>query len=125
MEKPDREASDNPKKYILDQEGHILVALNGSKVVGVCALIKREDLGNTYELAKMAVSPKSRGQNIGWLLGKAVIEKARQLKAKRLFLESNTILTPAIHLYYKLGFKKIKGPPTHYERCNIQMELKL
>jgi hypothetical protein len=35
------------------------------------------------------------------------------------------VLTPAISLYGKLGFKKIVGPPTPYQRCNIQMELAL
>jgi GNAT superfamily N-acetyltransferase len=77
----------------------------------------------SYELAKMAVSPEARGKNIGWLLGNAIIEKARSIGAHRLYLESNTILKPAISLYHKLGFKKITGPPSPYERANIQMEL--
>lgn len=124
MEKPDHDALDNPKKYILDRGGFIFVATIGGAPVGVCALLWRADL-ETYELAKMAVSKEERGKNIGFLLGKAAIEKARALKADRLFLESNTVLKPAIKLYEKLGFKKIVGPPTPYERCNIQMELKL
>lgn len=124
MEKPDLEALQNPKEYILDRGGFIFVATVDKEPVGVCALIKRDDLG-CYELAKMAVSPKVRGKNIGFLLGKAVVDKAASLKADRVFLESNTILKPAIKLYEKLGFKKVVGPPTPYERCNIQMELKL
>ncbi|RZL43422.1 MAG: MarR family transcriptional regulator, partial [Pedobacter sp.] len=40
-----------------------------------------------------------------------------------IYLESNTILKPAINLYHKLGFEKIAGKPTPYTRCNIQMEL--
>lgn len=124
MEKPDRDALENPKSYILDKGGYIFVATLNKEPVGVCALIKREDLG-CYELAKMAVSPKAQGKNIGYMLGRAVIEKAIALKADRVFLESNTILKPAISLYEKLGFKKVVGPPTPYVRCNIQMELKL
>ena len=124
IEEPDRVALENPKKYILDRGGFIFVALLDEKPVGVCALIKREGL-NSYELAKMAVSPKAQGKNIGFMLGTAVIEKAVSLKAKSVFLESNTILKPAIRLYEKLGFKKIVGPPTPYARCNIQMELEL
>ena len=123
MEKPDIEALENPKKYILNRGGYIFVAVLKEKPVGVCALVPREK--KVYELAKMAVALEARGKNIGWLLGQAVIEKARTLKAERLFLESNTILRPAICLYQKLGFKKIVGPPTPYERCNIQMELSL
>lgn len=122
MEKPDYDALDNPQKYIIDNGGVIFVALLNDVPVGVCALLKRKDL-KTYELAKMAVDPKAKGKGIGYLLGLAAIEKARELRSKTLYLESNTILKPAISLYKKLGFKKIKGPPTPYERCNIQMEI--
>ena len=91
--------------------------------VGTCALLKMED--NVYELAKMAVAPEAQGKNIGWMLGQACIAKGRELKADKLYLESNTRLTPAISLYQKLGFKKVTGHPSPYERCNIQMELVL
>lgn len=123
MEEADYKALDDPKGYILNKGGHILVALYEGEPVGVCALIKMKDPAYDFELAKMAVSPKAQGKNIGWLLGKAVIEKARSLGARKLYLESNTILKPAINLYYKLGFQKVIGHATPYERCNIQMEL--
>lgn len=125
MEEADHKALDHPKEYILDKGGEILVALYNEEPVGVCALIKMDDPLYDYELAKMAVSPKAQGKNIGWLLGQAVIEKARSLGATMIYLESNTILKPAISLYHKLGFKKVTGRPTPYERCNIQMELAL
>ena len=125
MEEEDYKALDHPKKYILDRGGCILVALYEGKPAGVCALIKMKDPDYQYELAKMAVSPAMQGKNIGGLLGQAIITKARQLGASRLYLESNTKLKPAISLYEKLGFKKVSGRPTPYERCNIQMELDL
>lgn len=125
MEEADYKALDNPKGYILDKGGHILVALHDNDPVGVCALIKMKDPEYDFELAKMAVSPRMQGKNIGWLLGSAVIEKARELGARKLYLESNTILKPAIGLYHKLGFTKVAGRPTPYERCDIQMELVL
>lgn len=121
MEAADYKALDHPKEYILQKGGYILMATYNDEPVGTCALIKMED--GSYELAKMAVSPEARGKNIGWLLGNAIIEKARSIGAHRLYLESNTILKPAISLYHKLGFKKITGPPSPYERANIQMEL--
>ncbi len=125
MEESDYKALDHPKEYILNKGGAILVALYDDEPVGVCALIKMKDPDYDFELAKMAVSPKAQGKNIGWLLAQAIIEKARSMGGKKLYLESNTILTPAINLYYKLGFKKISGRATPYERCNIQMELDL
>jgi DNA-binding MarR family transcriptional regulator/N-acetylglutamate synthase-like GNAT family acetyltransferase len=121
MEESDYKALDHPQEYILDKGGHIFMALYKGDPVGACALIPMDDGG--FELAKMAVSPSAQGLGIGWLVGKACIEKARSLGAPRVYLESNTALKPAINLYHKLGFRKAAGPPSPYERCNIQMEL--
>ncbi|WP_316829194.1 bifunctional helix-turn-helix transcriptional regulator/GNAT family N-acetyltransferase [Pedobacter aquatilis] len=123
MEESDYKALDNPQGYILDKGGHILVALFDGEPLGVCALIKMNDGEYDFELAKMAVSPKAQGKNMGFLLASAVIEKAKSLGARKIYLESNTILKPAINLYHKLGFQKVAGKPTPYTRCNIQMEL--
>ncbi len=125
MEDEDRKALYNPKEYILDKGGEILVAVQGKTVLGVCALIKMNHGNYDYELAKMAVSPKVHGKGIGYLLGVSIIEKAKALGATSLYLESNTILKPAISLYKKLRFKKIETQATPYERSNIQMVLQL
>lgn len=125
IEDADRKALDDPKAYILDKGGKILVAVKDNTVLGVCALLKMQNDNYDYELAKMAVSPKAQGKGIGYLLGKSIIEKAKSLGASNLYLESNTILEPAISLYKKLGFQKVAGHYTPYERCNIQMALKL
>lgn len=123
VEEADHQSLDHPDEKILKTGGHIFMARHNGKIVGTCALIKLDD--NRYELAKMAVTEKAKGKGIGWLLGQAAINKARELRAKAVFLESNTILEPAIKLYQKLGFQKIVGQPSPYQRCNIQMELKL
>jgi len=123
MEETDYKALDDPDGYILKNGGCIIVALYDDEPVGVCALVKMNDPEYDFELAKMAVSPKAQGKNIGWLLGQAIIAKAKTMGAAKLYLESNTLLKPAINLYHKLGFVKIAGRATPYERCNIQMEL--
>ncbi len=125
MEDKDYESLDQPKESILDKGGHIIVALLNGRPVGVCALIKSETSKYPYELAKMGVAPEARGLGIGYRLGLAIIENAKELGAKSLFLESNTILEPAISLYRKLGFKEIQGYTSPYERSNIQMLLDL
>lgn len=125
IEDADRKALDNPKSYILDNGGRIFVALYKGQPVGVCSLIKMNDPDYDYELAKMAVSPAMQGKNIGWLLGQTALAAARELGASKLYLESNTLLKPAINLYHKLGFKKVFGRATPYARANIQMELSL
>jgi len=52
------------------------------EIVGTCALIKTDD--DTYELAKMAVTERARGKNIGWLFGQ-VVNAARKLEQKKSF----------------------------------------
>lgn len=125
MEEADYKALDHPDEYIIARGGRIFVALYHGEPVGVCALIRMDDPVYDFELAKMAVSPKAKGKNIGWLLGTAAVDAATRAGASKLYLESNTILKPAIKLYEKLGFRKIVGRASPYSRANIQMELDL
>jgi DNA-binding MarR family transcriptional regulator/N-acetylglutamate synthase-like GNAT family acetyltransferase len=121
MEDSDYKSLDHPMEYIIDKGGYIFMALFKGEPVGTCGLILMDK--DEFELAKMAVSPKAQGLGIGYLVGKACIDKARSVGARRVYLESNTTLKPAIQLYHKLGFRKVAGPPSPYERCDIQMEL--
>lgn len=125
MEEMDYKSLENPQEYILDKGGHILFILANKKPVGVCALIPSRLKGYDFELAKMGVAKQQQRKGLGLLLGLAIIKKAKSTGAKKIYLESNTILISAIELYKKLGFKEIIGPPSPYRRCNIQMELQL
>ena len=123
MEETDHKVLDHPQQYILDSGGEILFAVERDTVAGTCALIKMHDGPFDFELAKMAVDPIFRGRGVGQQLGAAIIERARILGAKTIFLESNTILAPAISLYRKLGFVETARQPTPYARGNIHMVL--
>ena len=70
----------------------------------------------------MAVDEKYQGLKIGKQLAETAIQKAKEKKANKIILYSNTKLITAITLYRKLGFKEIPvdGP---YERSDIKMEL--
>lgn len=125
IEDADRKALEHPQEYIIDKGGHILVALFRDEPVGVCALLRTDDSRYDYELAKYAVSPTVRGRGIGVMLGRAAVDKAAELGAKRLFLESNTLLEPAIHIYRKLGFRELAEYRPAYARGDIQMELEI
>lgn len=129
-EPADFKTLDHPDK-LLEAGGHIFIAKLEDQVVGTCALLKMDD--NSFELAKMAVADYAKGLGIGRMLGEVVIAKARELKARRVYLESNTVLEPAINLYLKLGFERLPEcgaddgdqPVSPYSRCNVQMELVL
>lgn len=123
MEVHDLELLDYPQENILNKGGYISVAIYKGEPVGVCALCKMNDSIYDYELAKLAVNPMVQGKGIGIELCKATINKAKMLGAKKLFLESNTLLRPAIELYSKLGFRELKEYHPAYERGDIQMEL--
>jgi len=123
MEPADYKALDRPTENIINKGGYIAIALYKNRPVGACALVKMED--GCFELAKMAVADETRGMGIGSLLGEHIIAKARELGAERVYLESNTVLVPAVSLYRKLGFQRVSGNDTPYDRCNIQMELNL
>lgn len=93
-------------------------------VAGTCAMFKVGD--NSYELAKMAVSPDFQGHGFGDLLMISAENWARAKGAKEVFMLSNTVLEPAIKLYQKHGYVITHlGPHPDYERCNIELKKEL
>ena len=112
---------DNPRKYFIDNGGHIFFAKINDNVAGTVALLKMNE--ETYELSKMAVAENFQGLKVGNRLVELSIQKATQLKAKKLILFSNTKLHPAIHLYRKYGFVEVPVGHTEYVRSDIKMEL--
>jgi DNA-binding MarR family transcriptional regulator/N-acetylglutamate synthase-like GNAT family acetyltransferase len=124
VEKADLDVLDNPRSKIIDKGGQILfVEASGLGIVGTCAL--RKTGKNQYELTKMGVLENARGLKAGQFLLKAVIARAEQLGARRLYLLSNSKSAIAIRLYEKLGFRHDKGIMKEfgagYERCNVAM----
>jgi GNAT superfamily N-acetyltransferase len=123
VEAKDLEAVDHPERILAEGGAIVMAELDGAPV-GTCALLKRD--ADTWELAKMAVAPARRGAGIGAALMAGALETGRALGAKRLYLESNARLTPAITLYEKSGFRHLapeERPDTPYKRCDVFMEL--
>jgi GNAT superfamily N-acetyltransferase len=123
VEKGDLDSLENPEKYFLLTGGAVLLARRGDEYLGTSAL---KPMGNdAYELCKMGVSESARGLGIGGLIGEAAIMKARELGAKRVYLETNSSLTPALTLYAKLGFTRIENFTSPYIRADVAMEIYL
>lgn len=125
LEPHDLELLNDPDASILSKGGHIFVALVDGEPMGVVAMCHMDGDEYDYELAKLAVDPEARGTGLGEKLCRMALEWARQQGSKRIFLESNTILKPAISLYRKLGFTELKEYHPAYARGDIQMELTL
>ena len=126
VEPKDREVLGQPERFILKPGGAIFMAVDRAGVaVGAVAMIAMDTTDSSFELAKMGVAEAARGRGVGQRLAEAVIERARDRGADRVYIESSTKLEPAIRLYRKLGFVEIEGGASPYARCDIQMELRL
>ncbi len=123
LEEADHKALDDPEGYILNRGGFIFMAECDGAIVGTCALIKNPD--DSFELAKMAVTESAQGRGIGYLLGAAVVAKAKELGVRRVELLTNSRLAPALRLYQKLGFVEVPLPKTEYQRADVKMVLEL
>ncbi|NUM79526.1 GNAT family N-acetyltransferase [bacterium] len=124
MEPIDFYQLDHPEEAILKDGGCIILAQYDNKIVGTCALIRMD--AAVVEMIKMAVDERYRGLKIGYELGRAIIDKAKQLGAKKIELYSNTKgSASAVQLYRKLGFREIPLDHMEFKRADIKMELEL
>ena len=111
----------DPERLILAGGGHILFALLGEEVVGTVAL-KQESPG-VFELTKMAITERHQGGGMGRQLLDAAIGAFRSIPgATTLYLETNSVLKPAISLYERVGFEhRGRKPDSHYARSDVYM----
>jgi GNAT superfamily N-acetyltransferase len=89
--------------------GRLLLALDNGVAAGCVCLKPVED--SIGELKRMYVRPTHRGQGIGGLLGRAVVDVAREIGYTRLILDSHRSMTGAHAIYHGLGFVDIEPPP--------------
>jgi GNAT superfamily N-acetyltransferase len=121
----DEEVLGDPERHILADGGRVLFALVGGdaapRAVGTVALRHAGD--GIYELTKMAVEPDLRGAGIGRALLDAAIDAYRGLGGRELYLESSSVLVPALRMYESAGFvhHPAPRPGSHYARADIHM----
>ena len=92
----------------------VVEAANG-QIVGTVGLYRTDH--DSVELRKMYLAPAARGQGLGkWLLARS-LESAAKRNARRVTLETASVLTEAIALYRSFGFRPI--PAAHCSpRCD-------
>ena len=124
MEDKDRESLYHPQANILVLGGRILFAVVDGLCVGCCALVPCGE--GEYEVAKMAVTANCQGNGIGRKLLQAVVDTAKAIGGRRLHLETNHALTPAIRLYESIGFRHVTpATASPYVRADVFMEMEL
>jgi len=124
LEAKDEEALGNPRETILASGGRIFFATVDDQCIGCCALLRKGDA--EFEIGKMAVTPAHQRTGIGRKLLIAAIEAAQHAGTRRLYLETNHTLTPALTLYESMGFQRLPAErvkPSPYERSTVAMEL--
>mgnify|MGYP001827298818 CR=1 FL=1 len=120
VEDIDRVILANPQSEVIDHGGHILFAVDGERAVGTVAL-KHHGNGH-FELTKMGVTESYQGRGLGRALMAAAVDRFLEIQGSSLFLETNSILSPAIALYESAGFRHAPHPkPSDYERSDTYM----
>lgn len=123
VEPIDHQLFADPVRHFITPGGAILMLDLADQTIGCCAL---QSLGGGhYEIAKMAIDEPHQGRGYGKLLLQAVIDHAKELGARRLFIETSSKLPTAIALYEKLGFTRLPSnrvPPSDYARADVFME---
>ena len=103
------------KGIYLDGSGAFLVALYGSRIVGMGALRKVDD--RSAEVKRMRVQIDHQRKGIGTQILDSLIGRANELGYKRLVLDTSLNQTAAQSLYEKRGFGQYrrKGNTLYYE----------
>ncbi len=119
----DQQALDSPQSYYLARGGYIWFAKFDNTVVGCIALANHKN--GCYEVSKMAVDEQYQGDGIGRRLLLIALDKARELNASSVYLETSSLLANALTLYRHMGFSETVHPEgkSQYERSDIYMEL--
>ena len=128
LERTDIDVLENPRAAIIEPGGTILfVEAAGLGIIGTCAL--QQAAPGRYELTKMGVTSAARGLKAGEFLLAAMIERARTMRAKQLYLLTNHDCAAAIHLYEKAGFRHdariMEQYGARYARCDVAMDYPL
>ena len=85
--------------------GAMILAKDKKKLIGCIGL--RPFRNKIAEMKRMYVDEEYRGKGIGEKLLKSFLEKARQLKYERIWLDTLPELKAANSLYKKYGFKEM------------------
>ncbi len=128
LEPTDRDILENPQERIIAPGGTIMfVEAAGLGIVGTCALLKTGPAA--FELTKMGVRETARGLKAGEFLLAAMISRAAEMGAEKLYLLTNHKCAAAIHLYEKLGFEHdaeiMADYGARYQRCDVAMRYRL
>ena len=89
-----------------------------NEVIGGVGLAEFENIADCCELQKLYLSESAKGHGLGYFLMKLIETKAYELGYKKIYLETHTNLTAAIHIYEKFGYEEISGEKIYHSAMN-------
>lgn len=104
-------------------KGRLYIAKYNNEIAGCVALKPLDD--KLCEVKRLYVRQKFRQLGIGKLLMNSIIKDAKELNYSTIVLETFESLETAVHIYYKLGFKKLEKSYETSEKDILYMGLEL
>jgi ribosomal protein S18 acetylase RimI-like enzyme len=104
----------------LASTGDIILAEDKGRIVGGVAYIaagkpKRVYFDQSWPIIRMlVVDPASRGMGLGRALTEECIGRARRDQASLIALHTTPIMTVALPMYLRMGFKRLRDAPSIY-----------
>ncbi|HIQ99063.1 MAG TPA: GNAT family N-acetyltransferase [Candidatus Scybalocola faecavium] len=120
VEPQDVKMLDNVEDF-LEKGAAVYFAVEQGRAIATCMVNPAG--GQVWEICKLATDERYRGKGAGSAVLKACMDYAKEHGAKKLMIVSNTVLSAAMHLYAKAGFKEVPVDYMEYDRVNIQLEL--
>lgn len=102
FQKFEEELATLPGKYALPK-GRLYLLYENEHIVGCVAL--RELKNESCEMKRLYVKPEFRGKGFGRILAKKIIQDAKEIGYKKMFLDTLDTMQAAVKLYTSLGFK--------------------
>jgi len=109
------------QKHLLKHADIYYVALYRGKIIGyIIARVENRglpgvDVGKIGHIVSIAIHPDYRRRGLGRLLMIKAEEELKRMGCKRVYLEVRVTNYPAIKLYHKLGYVKLKVIPRYYQ----------
>lgn len=122
VEPQDVEMLNNVENF-LAKGAMVYFAVEQDKAIATCMVMPREN--QVWEICKLATNEHYMGRGAGSALLKACMNYAKEHGAEKLMIVTNTVLSAAMHLYAKVGFKEVPIDNMEYERVNIQLEMNI
>ncbi len=118
----DTELNHLSKYYNTSDKREYFVAVNyENQVIGGVGIAEFDGIIDCAELQKLYLTDSAKGKGLGYILIDKVIDYAKSIGYKALYLETHHVLETAIHMYRKKEFVQMDNPPESVVHSTMDM----